>query len=93
MRFRWSPAKPAILKANNRPSFDEVVKALSEGLLIEEIANPKYPGQIILIVELPPRKIFCAVPTTQNGDEFYFHTVYPSEKYTKKYKKKGVENG
>ena len=89
MRFRWSPSKAKILEENNRPSFDEVVEAIAGGRIIARLDNnDKYPGQFILIVELPPRKILCAVPTSQNGDELYFHTVYPSEKLTKKYKKR-----
>ena len=88
MRFRWNPAKEKLLKEKGRPSFDEVIKAIAENRIIAELTNPNYPGQSILIIELPPRKILCAVPTTQNGEELYFHTVYPSQKYTKAYKRK-----
>ena len=93
MKFRWKPAKPEELKAKGRPSFEEVIEAIAEGRVIDSESNQNYPGQTILIVDIPSKSpLLCAVPITQIGDEFFLHTVFPSKKYTQRYKGSKVKD-
>lgn len=88
MSFYWNEDKNTLLKQERGISFERIVVAIEEGHLIDILKHPnkeKYLNQIILVVEIEGYA-FC-IPCVQESDGNYFlKTVFPSRKYTKKYK-------
>ncbi len=86
MVFEWDEKKNEKLKRERNVSFEEVVRALASGDLIDILYHPnreKYPKQKLLIVKL--KGYVWVVPFEKRGDKLRLITAYPSRKYTKRY--------
>jgi uncharacterized DUF497 family protein len=81
--FSWSEAKNKILKENRNVGFDDVVKAIHEGDLLDIIPSPSpsHEGQCCFIVKI--NNYAHIVPYVENNKETFLKTIYPSRKFTK----------
>lgn len=68
-----------------RPSFEDVLEALTDGGFRDVLVNPNYPDQKILIVMI--HDYAHAVPFKETSDLVFMYTVYPSRVYQKRYQK------
>jgi len=79
--FRWNLDKNRILIKERDISFEEIVEAINEGLVISDSvhANPdKYPNQRVLIVVA--KNYTYLVPYVIDGDDIFLKTIIPSRK-------------
>ena len=76
----WNELKSRRLKQTRGISFEELL--LGTFIQIEE--NPKHAGQQIMLFEL--KGYVWVVPFVEKGDEVFLKTIYPSRKYTKRYR-------
>jgi len=84
--FEWSEDKNLWLKLERDISFEEAVKAIQRGDVLDVREHPnqvKYPGQYLIVVKI--RDYAWVVPCKPEGDKIKLLTVYPSRKYTKKF--------
>ncbi len=81
----WSDEKNQLLKANRGFGFEQVMEALADGRLLEDLPNPSvnFPNQRILIVEI--HAYAYIVPYIYNNGKMFLKTLYASRKATKKY--------
>ena len=81
--FNWNEEKNRILKKERNISFEEVVDAIINGHLIEIIPNPSanHKDQSCFIVRIIDYAYI--VHYTENENEIFLKTIYPSRKYTK----------
>lgn len=88
--FDYSEEKDLILKATRGISFEDVIEALGNGKLIDDIdqESSKYPNQKILVVEINKYIYVAPYVIDVKRNKFYLKTVYASRKLTKKYLKK-----
>ena len=89
-RFRWSPEKNEVLKAERGTSFESVVVAIESGGLLDILAHPnpaKYPQQRILVVAAD--NYVYLVPFLDDNDCYFLKTIIPSRKATRDYLKQG----
>ena len=85
MKFQWNPEKNVKLKRERGISFEEIKEAIALGGLLDQIKNPNYPDQQILIVNIQGYAV--GVPCIENTEGFFLKTAYFSRKYTKDYLK------
>lgn len=87
--YDWNPDKDAILQTLRGLGFDDIVKSINAGGLIDTVPhqNPaKYPGQKIYIVKINE---YCwTVPFVETEEKIFLKTIYPSRLATKKYLRK-----
>ena len=88
--FDYSEEKDLILKATRGISFEDVIEALGNGKLIDDIdqESSKYPNQKILVVEINNYIYVAPYVIDVKRNKFYLKTVYASRKLNKKYLKK-----
>lgn len=82
----WNKEKNAILKVQRDVCFDDVVIAINQGGLLDIIKHPnqlRYPGQQMYIVVID--KYVYMIPCVEDDEKFFFKTIFPSRKATKKY--------
>jgi len=80
MPIRWDPLKNEWLKRTRGTSFEEVLRA--KFITIEE--HPTKPHQMLMLFEL--NGYILTVPYVQKGDELFLKTIFPSRKYTKRWR-------
>jgi uncharacterized DUF497 family protein len=87
--FLWNYEKNELLKQERNVSFDQVLKAIENGNLLDILQHPnriKYPNQRIFVIEL--ENYVYVVPFVENETEIFLKTIIPSREMTKKYLKK-----
>ena len=89
--IRWDEKKNIRLIKERAISFEEIVKDIKEGRILDRVDHPnqeRYAGQQIYIIN---HKHYCyIVPFVETETEFFLKTIIPSRKKTKEYLKKGV---
>lgn len=80
-QFEWAPLKNERLKKARNVSFEEILSAKLIGIE----SHPSDLSQKRMIFEL--RNYIWIVPFVKVGDKFFLKTIYPSRKYTKRYKR------
>ncbi len=89
--IRYSLEKNEILKASRGISFEDVILALEEGYLLDDIEHPnkeKYPNQNIFIILVVVKDYVYLVPYVEDETSIFLKTIIPSRKMNKKYNKK-----
>ena len=89
--IRYSLEKNDILKASRGISFEDVILALEEGYLLDDIEHPnkeKYPNQNIFIILVVVKDYVYLVPYVEDETSIFLKTIIPSRKMNKKYNKK-----
>jgi uncharacterized DUF497 family protein len=87
--FVWNQDKNEYLRKTRSITFQDIVFAIQEGLVLTEYINPntaKYPQQRIL--EILIADYVYLVPYVESKNELFLKTIIPSRKATKKYKKR-----
>lgn len=82
----WDEEKNKKLKAERDISFEDVVIAIDSGGLLDIIGHPnqkKYPNQNVLVVNIG--NYAYLVPFVEDSQKYFFKTIFPSRKMTKKY--------
>ncbi len=82
--FEWSEEKNLWLKLERGVSFEEVLKAIQKGDILDIRRHPnqdKYPGQYLIVVKI--KDYAWVVPCKLEGDKIQLITAYPSRKFTK----------
>lgn len=87
MTFHWNDEKNAWLKETRGITFERIVVAIEEGGVLDILEHPnktRYPGQLVIIVEIDGYA--CCVPCVeeQTGD-YFLKTLFKSRKCTKQY--------
>lgn len=90
LNLQYNEYKNQILKTSRGVDFQDVIKAIKEGNIIDDINhfNPnQYPDQRILIINI--NDYIYAVPYIKNHktNTLFLTTIYPSRKLTKEYLK------
>jgi len=91
---RYSFEKNELLKKDRGVSFSDVVLAIENGDLLDDITHPnkeRYPNQDIFIIFIKIKNYVYLVPYVETEEEIFLKTIIPSRKMTKKYKK-GARN-
>ena len=84
--------KDEILKREKDISFEDIILALENGDLLDDITHPnkeKYPNQNIFIILVKMKNYVYLVPYVEDETTIFLKTVIPSRKMNKKYNKKG----
>ncbi len=84
--FRWNEEKNQLLKQTRNVSFESVVAASENDLVLDDIAHPTRPNQRILIVSVDG--YVYAAPYVREGNVIFLKTVYPNRDFHEKYKVK-----
>ena len=90
--IRYSFEKNEILKKSRDISFEDIILALEEGCLLDDIEHPnqeKYPNQNIFIVLVVVKDYVYLVPYVEDETSIFLKTIIPSRKMNKKYNAKG----
>ena len=92
--IRYSLEKNEILKEQRDISFEDVILALENGNLLDDIEHPnkdKYPNQNIFIILIEIKNYVYLVPYVEDETSIFLKTIIPSRQMNKKYNKnKGV---
>ncbi|MFP4511032.1 MAG: toxin [Spirochaetaceae bacterium] len=88
MTFDWDDEKNTLIKETRGVSFEEIVVAIDEGMVIHVLEHPnkdKYPDQYIYLINW--RGYVYAVPHVINVETgvIFLKTIYPSRHFTKLY--------
>ena len=88
--IRYSYKKNKILKKDRDISFEDVILAIENGDLLDDITHPnkeKYLNQNIFIILVKIKNYVYLVPYVENNEEIFLKTIIPSRKMNKKYNK------
>lgn len=86
----FNEEKNELLKATRGVNFEEVIKAIESGRVLDNLLHPseKYAHQRLLVVEI--NEYMYAVPCIIDPlkKEIFLKTIYPSRKLTHTYRRK-----
>jgi uncharacterized DUF497 family protein len=91
---RYDYEKNELLKKDRGVSFEDVILAIENGYLLDDIEHPnkeRYPHQDIFIIFILIKNYVYLVPYEENEKEIFLRTIIPSRKMNKKYNK-GVKD-
>lgn len=84
--FRFNEEKDKLLKAQRGFGFETIINHIRKGDVIKVISNPneqKYPNQKMYLIKINNKIVI--VPYIEETNSHFLKTIYPSQKYTKKY--------
>ncbi|OEU73428.1 MAG: toxin [Desulfuromonadales bacterium C00003068] len=84
--INWNPEKNQILIQERNISFEDVLFAIQQFDLLDDMKHPneqKYPNQRVFVVNIDG--YVYLVPYVETETEFFLKTIIPSRKATKKY--------
>jgi uncharacterized DUF497 family protein len=85
-KFNWNNKKNEKLKTEREVSFEEIVFAIENGGLLDDIIHPSRTNQRLFVVSL--NNYVHLVPyVKENENDAFLKTIIPSRKATKKYKR------
>jgi len=88
----WDELKNIKLKSEREVGFEDVLTAIDEGNLLDDIPHPnqkQYKGQRILIVQI--NDYIFLVPYIEDKEKYFLKTIYASRKFTNKYLSRGKQ--
>ncbi len=92
--IRYSLEKNEILKSTRNISFEDIILALENGYLLDDIEHPhkeKYPNQNIFIILIQIKNYVYLVPYMEDDKSIFLKTIIPSRKMNKKYNTKDLK--
>jgi uncharacterized DUF497 family protein len=84
--YTWNEEKNEWLKAERNISFEEVLRHIADGDLLDVVSHPnqeRYKGQRLFVVKI--QDYAWLVPFVETEDEVFLKTIIPSRKATRKY--------
>ena len=93
--IRYSLEKNEILKSQRDISFEDIILALENGYLLDDMEHPnkgKYPNQNIFIILVEIKNYVYLVPYVEDNKTIFLKTIIPSRKMNKKYNKKDLND-
>lgn len=87
--LRYSLEKNELLKKERGIGFEEIILALENGDLVDDIEHPnqlKYEHQSIFIILVRVKAYIYLVPYVEDEENIFLKTIIPSRKMTKLYK-------
>lgn len=84
--FRFNEEKDKLLKEQRGFGFKTIIKHIKKGNVIKVISNSnkqKYPNQKMYLIKINNKIVI--VPYIEETNSHFLKTIYPSQKYTKKY--------
>ena len=90
LKIEFSEEKNLLLQETRGIGFDEVIKAIENERVLDDLKNKNYPRQKVLVVKI--KNYIYAVPYVVNKKKgkIFLKTVYPSRVLTKKYLRKKI---
>ena len=91
---RYSLEKNEILKSTRDISFEDVILALENGYLLDDVEHPnkeKYLNQNIFIILIQIKDYVYLVPYVEDDKSIFLQTIIPSRKMNKKYNTKDLK--
>lgn len=85
-RFAWNDDKNGWLQANRGITFNEIVRYIRNGHVLDVIEHPnqeQYPNQRMFVVQIAD--YVWLIPFVESEQEIFFKTAMPSRKMTKRY--------
>lgn len=86
--IRYSLEKNELLKIERDISFEDVILAIENGNLLDDI---KYPNQNVFIILVKIKDYVYLVPYVEDETSIFLKTIIPSRQMNKKYNK-GLSN-
>ncbi len=86
--IRYSLEKNELLKIERDISFEDVILAIENGNLLDDI---KYPNQNVFIILVKIKDYVYLVPYVEDEASIFLKTIIPSRQMNKKYNK-GLSN-
>lgn len=89
-KYDFSIEKNEILKQTRNLGFEDIIKAIESGKLVDQKNHPnkkKYPKQKIFIVKMGTYIYAVPYVIDQKKHSLFLKTFYPSRKLTKDYEK------
>ncbi len=86
--IRYDLAKNEKLKIERKISFEDVILAIENGNLLDDLKYPNketYPNQNIFILLIEVKNCVYMVPYVENKKEIFLKTIILSRKMNKKY--------
>jgi len=83
-RFNWNPEKNTQLKEQRDISFEEIVFAIENGGLLDEVKHRSRDNQRLFVVYLK-NYIYLVPYVMESEDTVFLKTIIPSRKAYKKY--------
>jgi len=80
---RWDIEKAKLLQndaSRGRISFEDCVIAIEDGRILDDIPNPNYPHQRMLVLNI--NGYAYIVPYVKDETGYFLKTVFPSKKHT-----------
>jgi uncharacterized DUF497 family protein len=84
--FTWDPEKNEKLKAQRGVSFEDIVRRIERGDVLDILEHPdqeRYEGQRLFVIKI--EDYVCLVPFVEEEEQVVLKTIIPSRKATKKY--------
>ena len=84
--FDWDESKNSKLKVERDIGFEDVLTAIDEGRVLDDIMHPnnrRYPRQRVLVIAC--RKYVYLIPFVEDETKIFLKTIIPSRKVTKQY--------
>ena len=91
--IRYSLEKNELLKIERDISFEDVILAIENGNLLDDIKHPnedKYPNQNVFIILVKIKDYVYLVPYVEDETSIFLKTIIPSIQMNKKYNKSWV---
>ncbi len=88
--IRYCLEKNEKLKSERDVSFEQVLLAIDEGDLLDDLRHPnsqKYPNQDVFIILIRIKNYIYIVPYIETEDQIFLKTIIPSRKLNKIYNK------
>ena len=85
-QIRWNLNKAKLLQddvSRGRVGFEDCVIAIEDGRVLDDIPNPNYPHQRMLVLNI--NNYAYVVPYIIEEAGFFLKTVFPSRKHTANY--------
>lgn len=86
--IRYSLDKNEQLKEQRNIGFEDVLLAIENGSLLDDIEHPnkeKYPNQNVFIILVEIKEYVYLVPYVEDDESIFLKTIIPSRQMNKKY--------
>jgi len=87
-RIKFGEEKNLLLKETRGVCFEDAIKAIEKGNILDSLEHKKYPNQRILVIKIKNYAYAIPYVTDKRKGTIFLKTIYPSRVLTKKYLRK-----